>query len=202
MAGTDLAKRALDAITAAEVQPLVASFAVRRRLIGAERAYLELSERAARWPGIHGERRRMALHRAMGADIGPRAILKLGCVLKRPPVSIGALTVVGYYAQLQHVSIGAHCLIGDFVILVDGRRQHNIDRLDVPLYRAGGSVRQGRVGDGCMVGVSSVIMADLGDHVVVGAGTIVTEPVDDYQIVVGNPARVVGDRRELAARAG
>ena len=200
MAGPDLAKRALDRLADLEVRPLAASYEVRRRLVGPERAYQELSERAARWPGIHGERRRLALHRALGTEIGDRAILRLGCVLKRPPLSIGALTVIGYYAQIQHASIGAHCLIGDFVVIVDGNRQHNIDRLDVPLYQAGGPIEVGRIGDGCLVGVTSVVLAPLGDHVVVGAGSVVTEPVDDYQIVVGNPARVVGDRREQAER--
>ena len=36
----------------------------------------------------------------------------------------------------------------------------------------------------------------VGDHCIVGAASVVTKPVPDYKIVVGNPARVVGDRRD------
>ena len=104
--------------------------------------------------------------------------------------------MLGHYANIQHASIGSDCLIGDHVLVVDGRRQHNIDRLDVPINAQGGVVQQVRIGDDCMIGGRSVIMADVGDHCVVGAGSVVTEPVAPYKIVVGNPARVVGDRRE------
>jgi acetyltransferase-like isoleucine patch superfamily enzyme len=41
-------------------------------------------------------------------------------------------------------------------------------------------------------------LADVGDHCVVAAGAVVTRPVADYQIVAGNPARPVGDRRDKA----
>jgi virginiamycin A acetyltransferase len=175
------------------------SFAVRRRIIGDERAYLELSERAARWPGIRGERMRRALHRALGTPIADAVLLKFGCILERPPLSIGRMTVIGHYAKMQHVSIGADCLIGDHVLVFDGRSQHNIDRLDVPINSQGGTWAQVRIGDDCLIGGRSVILADVGDHSVVGAGSVVIEPVAPYSIVAGNPARVVGDRRKLEA---
>jgi acetyltransferase-like isoleucine patch superfamily enzyme len=173
-----------------------ASFRLWRLLIGEERAYLEQSERAARWYGLRGERMRVGLHRALGTPIGDAAVLRFGCILERPPLSIGSMTMLGHYANVQHASIGNDCLIGDHVLVVDGRRQHNIDRLDVPINAQGGVVKQVRIGDDCMIGGHSVILADVGDHCVVGAGSVVTEPVAPYKIVAGSPARVIGDRRE------
>ena len=35
----------------------------------------------------------------------------------------------------------------------------------------------------------------IGDHAVIGMGCIVTKDVPDYAIVAGNPAKVIGDRR-------
>jgi acetyltransferase-like isoleucine patch superfamily enzyme len=165
-------------------------------VLGEERAYLELSERAARWPGIRGERMRSALHRALGTPIGDAVVLRFGCILERPPLRVGSMTVIGHYANIQHASIGSDCLIGDHVLVFDGRSQHNIDRLDVPINAQGGTITQVRVGDDCLIGGSSVILADVEDHAVVGAGSIVTRPVAAYTIVAGNPARVIGDRRE------
>ena len=35
----------------------------------------------------------------------------------------------------------------------------------------------------------------IGAHVVIGMGSVVTKDISDYQIVAGNPAQVIGDRR-------
>lgn len=193
------AKRVFDATTALAVAPLTASYRLRNRMIGSERAYLELSERAARWPGIRGERMRAALHRRLGTPIGEAAVLRFGCVLERPPLSIGPMTMLGHYTHVQHAAIGADCLVSDGVIVVDGRRQHSIDRVDVPINAQGGSIEQIRIGDDCLIGAHATILADIGDHCVVGAGSVVLEPVADYTIVAGNPARVIGDRRARVA---
>lgn len=193
------AKRAFDAVTALQVLPLVKTYRLRSRLVGEERAYLELSERASRWTGIRGERARSALHRLLGTPIGDAAVLRHGVILERPPLSIGAMTMVGHFSNLQHVSVGADCLIGDHVLIVDGRQQHGIDRIDVPINQQHGLVEQLRIGDDVLIGGGSTILADVGDHCVVGGGSVVIDPVPAYKIVAGNPARVIGDRRERGA---
>ncbi|MEA2191317.1 MAG: hypothetical protein QOI73_1438 [Solirubrobacteraceae bacterium] len=193
-------KRAFNSATALLVAPLRFSYELRRRLVGTERAYLELSERASRWPGVRGERMRNALHRRLGTPIGEAVILRFGCVLGRPPLSVGRMTVIGHYGLVHHASIGADCVIGDLVLISDGRRQHNLDRLDVPINAQGIQTTRVHIGDDCWIGGQATILADVGNHCVVGAGSVVIEPVDDYLIVAGNPARVIGDRRERAAR--
>ena len=194
-------KHLFDALTAVAVAPRTVTFALRCRMVGHERAYLELSERAACWTGIRGERMRVALHRRIGTQIGEHAVLRHGCILERPPLSIGPMTMLGHYAHVQHASIGADCLVSDHVLVMDGRRQHHFDRLDIPVNEQGGIVRQVRVGDDCFIGAGAKVLADVGDHCVVGAGAVVLEPVADYKIVAGNPARVIGDRRRPRAAA-
>jgi virginiamycin A acetyltransferase len=194
-------KDVLDALADLLVAPLTLTFALRCRAFGRERAFLELSERAARWPGIRGERMRVALHRRIGTEIGEHAVLRFGCVLERPPISIGRMTMLGHYAHVQHASIGADCLVGDHVLVVDGRRQHRFDRLDVPVNAQGGILEPVHIGDDCIIGGGSKILADVGDHCIVGAGAVVVDPVPDYKIVAGNPARVIGDRRRPRAAA-
>ena len=52
------------------------------------------------------------------------------------------------------------------------------------------------VGPDCWIGNNSVVLSGvkLGVGCVVGAGSVVTEDVHDYEIVVGNPARVLRKR--------
>lgn len=51
-----------------------------------------------------------------------------------------------------------------------------------------------RVQRGAAIGAGSVILPskNIGQFALVGAGSVVTKDVGDYEIVVGNPARVVG----------
>ena len=191
-----VAKRGFNAFVAMQVMPLVTTYRLRCRLVGEERAYLELSERGARWTGIRGERARLALHRMLGTPIGEAVILRHGVILERPPLSVGRMTVVMHFSNVQHASIGADCLIGDHVLIVDGRRQHSIDRLDVPINQQHGTVTQTQIGDDVLIGAGSTVLADVGNHGVVGAGSVVIAPVPAYKIAAGNPARIIGDRRE------
>ena len=50
-------------------------------------------------------------------------------------------------------------------------------------------------------GVGIVDGVTVGDHAVVGMGSVVTRDVPPWAIVVGNPARRVGDRRDKAGEA-
>ncbi len=195
------AKRLLDGLARLLVEPHARTHALRRRLLGPERAYLELSERAALWPGVRGERMRAALHRRLGTPVGEHAVLRFGCVLERPPLSIGRMTMLGHHTHVQHAAIGANCLVSDHVLVMDGRRQHHFGRLDVPVNEQGGTVAQVRIGDDCYIGGGATILADVGDHCVVGAGSVVLDPVPAYTIVAGNPARPIGDRRRPRAVA-
>ena len=54
------------------------------------------------------------------------------------------------------------------------------------------------VGHGAWIGTNAVTTAgvNIGHHSVVGAGSVVTKHVEPHSIVVGNPARVVGDTRD------
>ena len=51
---------------------------------------------------------------------------------------------------------------------------------------------------GASIGSNATVLpgVTIGKKVIVGAGAVVTEDVPDYAIVVGVPARIVGDIRE------
>jgi acetyltransferase-like isoleucine patch superfamily enzyme len=58
------------------------------------------------------------------------------------------------------------------------------------------------IGHGAFIGVNAIVLPDvtIGNMAIVGAGAVVTKSIPDYAIAVGNPAKVVGDVRDLAAR--
>jgi acetyltransferase-like isoleucine patch superfamily enzyme len=88
------------------------------------------------------------------------------------------------------VRIATHC------VLVPAN--HGFDRLDVPIARQPVQALGITIEDDVWIGANSVVLdgVTIGRGAIIGAGTVVTKDVRPYAICVGNPARVIGDRRE------
>jgi acetyltransferase-like isoleucine patch superfamily enzyme len=58
------------------------------------------------------------------------------------------------------------------------------------------------VGDFSQIAVSSILLpgVKIGKHALIGASTVVSKDVEDYQLVVGNPGKVLKDVREIKDR--
>jgi acetyltransferase-like isoleucine patch superfamily enzyme len=50
------------------------------------------------------------------------------------------------------------------------------------------------IGEDTWVGNCAIIMANIGKKCIIGAGSVVTKDIEDYSIVVGNPAKVIRKR--------
>lgn len=69
---------------------------------------------------------------------------------------------------------------------------------DEPVFRQPHTSKGIAVGDDVWIG-SNVTVLDgvrIGSHAVIGAGAVVTKDIPDWRVAVGNPARVVRDRRD------
>ena len=88
------------------------------------------------------------------------------------------------------VSIGADCLIGTHVSIIDNDFHGLVDRHETP------SPRPVVIGDNVWIGNRAIILpgVTIGEGAVVGAGSVVTRDVPARTVVAGNPARMV---REL-----
>lgn len=99
--------------------------------------------------------------------------------------------------MIGDVEIQDDVLVGSHVSIINGNKQHRIERLDLPVREQGGEYPRVIVGKDSWIGDRSIVMFNIGQHCVVGAGSVVTRPVEDFQIVVGNPGKTIGRRDEL-----
>lgn len=55
-----------------------------------------------------------------------------------------------------------------------------------------------RIGQDVWIGANTSIVdgVDIHDHAIIGMGSVVTQNIPEYAIAVGNPARVIADRRD------
>jgi UDP-2-acetamido-3-amino-2,3-dideoxy-glucuronate N-acetyltransferase len=130
--------------------------------------------------------------------------------------SIGAESRIGVFVEIQkNASIGERCKISSHTFICEGVRVedevfigHGVmftnDRYPQAVNEDGTlqteadwTVVGTRVKRRAAIGSNATIMAGvtIGESALIGAGAVVTSDVADYAIVVGVPARVIGDVR-------
>lgn len=169
--------------------------------VGRERAFAGFSQLFALLPGKTGVYLRRAFFRLTANRCAGSAEISFGTVCTHPGVSFDDNTYVGVYCVLGDVRVGRDTLIASQVSVMNGINQHGIDDLTRPIREQPGVFPKVTIGEDCWIGERAVIAANVGSHCVVGAGAVVMEPLPDYAIAVGVPARIVKyrDGREAAS---
>lgn len=163
---------------------------------GRERALRFWSEALALLPGTCGVYLRRAFYRYVLAECGRGVWIGFGSLLVSPKTRIGQNVYIGPYCSLGEVTLEDDVLISTGVSVINGPRQHGLDRLDVPIRQQPGVWQHVQIGRDSWIGERAVVMADVGAYCVIGAGAVVTRPIPDCAVAVGVPARVIRFRNE------
>ncbi len=139
------------------------------------------------------------LYRLFGIKIGKRSVVHMGANFFFPKnISIGQGTILGtgiFIDGRAKVKIGNHTDIASEVMIYNS--QHNIH---AEHFAADEGVDSAPViiKDYVFIGPRAIILpgVTIGKGAVVGAGAVVTKDVDDFAIVGGIPAKVIGERTQ------
>jgi acetyltransferase-like isoleucine patch superfamily enzyme len=156
------------------------------------RAYAVLYQGVTLGAGVH------VGHAALvreGNVVGERASIGSSSHLE-PRNQIGARSRVHSGSFLSSTVVGEDVFIGPGVVFTDDPHP--------PCPRYLDCVRGARVEDGASIGGGVTLLPGVvvGARSLVGAGAVVTRSVQPGDVVVGNPARVVGRRDEMGCFAG
>jgi acetyltransferase-like isoleucine patch superfamily enzyme len=184
------------------VMPALASYAARRRLLGADRALEGSSQALALVPGLIGEYlRRAFLARALDR-CADSATIQFGTLFSQTGARIDEGAYVGPRCHLGLVHVERDVLLAAGVHVPSGGATHGSDDPDRPIRDQRGMRSLVRIGEGTWVGSAAVVMADVGKHCIIGAGAVVTRPIPDYSVAAGVPARVIRSRRQEIGTSG
>jgi len=136
-----------------------------------------------------------------GVFIGRNTILSC----KNGDIVLGDHVNIGFNCEIfsaNRVEIGASTLLAAYAYLIGG--DHDFSQSDVPVLEQGRSARGISVGTDAWLGAGVKVLdgSRVGAHAIVGTGAVVNQDIPDYAIAVGVPARVVRDRRTVAAGGG
>jgi UDP-2-acetamido-3-amino-2,3-dideoxy-glucuronate N-acetyltransferase len=133
--------------------------------------------------------------------------------------SIGDSSKIGAFVEIQkNAVVGARCKVSSHTFICEGVTiedevfvGHGVMFINdrYPRSTAGGQlqtevdwkVTPTLVKQGASIGSGAIIMCGvtIGQNAMIGSGAVVTRDVPDHAIVVGVPAKVVGDVREREA---
>lgn len=112
-------------------------------------------------------------------------------------IVIGENSLINQYSCLYgNIIIGQNVMIAPHVMLAGGF--HKSDRIDVPmLFQGDGTKGKIKIGDDVWIGANAVVLdgVEIGNGCIIGAGSVVTKNVKDYDVVAGNPAKIIYNRR-------
>ena len=161
-----------------------------------------VSESLSVLPFSLGWKLRRAVYARILPHIGQTAVLHFGVSLEDARTTIGENVWISVRCYLDYAEIGDSVLIGPHAVLLAGGRQHNFDRLDVPIKDQGNPPKAPlHIGHGAWIGANATVLADVGHDAIVGAGSVVTRAVPPHAIVAGNPARILRMRGAPASVA-
>jgi acetyltransferase-like isoleucine patch superfamily enzyme len=94
----------------------------------------------------------------------------------------------------EQIEVGANCMIGPHCYITDG--DHGMIS-GVPVGKQPMNVQPVSIEERVWLGAGVIVLkgVTIGRYAVVGAGAVVTRDVPPHAVVVGTPARPVGDRQ-------
>ena len=112
-------------------------------------------------------------------------------------ISIGDNSGIGKKCSVApYTSIGNNVMMGPEVIMYS--RNHNISRTDIPMCEQGFKEFEPiTIEDDVWIGRRVIILpgVNIGEGSVIGAAAVVAKDVPPYSIVVGNPGKVIKNRK-------
>ncbi len=130
--------------------------------------------------------------------IGNGCFVAADCVL-HGPLTIANEVAINHHCTLDGGRAGIH--IADQARLAAYTHIYAFNhgmKMDAPIYEQAVSSKGIYIGKDVWLGADVGVLdgVTIGDYAVVGMNSIVSRDVAEYAIVAGNPARVIGDRRD------
>lgn len=122
-------------------------------------------------------------------------IVMFGSHITKMETEIERNVIIAGHTTVGLAKLEERAAISNHVSILSGGRQHDFTDPDDDMFTKEESFERVIIGRNTFIGDHSTIMADIGDRALIGAGSVVVKEIPAYAVAVGNPARVIKDRR-------
>ena len=176
--------------------PLYMMYVCIKLITRSEKTFHGFSQFVSLFPGTPGEYIRKCFYHLAMQKCSLNCCISFGVIITDSHSEIHDGVYIGTYCTLGKVVIGRDTLLGSNVDIINGAKQHHIERLDIPIREQGGEFPTVYIGEDCWIGNGSLIMENVHNKCVIGARSVVTKEVEAYSIALGHPAKVIRKRHE------
>ena len=148
-------------------------------------------------PNIGQRKLRNLMARSFAPGIDRTANVEKGAVFS-PKINAGLQSNIGINAYIQgKVTIGKYVMMGPECNI--WTINHETSRVDIPMCDQGDTTeKEVVIDDDVWIGSRATILpgVHIGKGSIIGAGAVVGKDIPEYSVAVGNPVKVIKDRRE------
>jgi virginiamycin A acetyltransferase len=180
------------------VVPVWVLYLLESTILGRKKSFPGYSQFFSLIPGLVGNYLREAFYRLSLVHLGSQSCICFGVILSDPGARIGSGVYIGPHCNLGLCTIEDDVLLGSGIHIMSGMSQHGFADLFVPIREQKGELLNVRIGRDTWIGNNTVVGNHVGEKCVIGAAALVIREVPPFSIAVGNPAKVIRDRRNPA----
>jgi virginiamycin A acetyltransferase len=184
-------KRIVQAVSLIIVSPLVLFYRALNITRQDDSLFVAIGQLLALIPGKTGSYLRVGFYSCTANRVSSDTHIDFGSYLSHQDVVLEDGVYIGAYCIIGKCHVGRGTLVGSFVNILSGRRQHSFRDSGDSRRIGAGEFAHVVVGSECWIGNNSVLMADVGERSVIGAASVVVKEVPAQSVAVGNPCRVV-----------
>jgi len=192
----ELLKKIVQIIALIIVLPLYALLVIGDFFVKNDQTFQGCSQFLSLFPGVPGNYLRQQFYRLTLAACPDDCCIEFGTRFCQRATELGRRVYIGANCSIGLCRMEDDVMLGSNVDIISGKKQHNFDRLDIPMREQGGELEKIVIGEDSWLGNSSVVMANVGMKSIIAAGSVVIKAVEPYSIVGGNPAKVLKSRLE------
>jgi len=194
MTSRRIIKRAIKTVFIILAAPLYLAFLVLAKISQEDSAFQGFSQALSLIPGKPGTYIRAAFYRLACPGTSDDISVGFLTLLSHRDTTIKQGVYIGPQCNIGKCTIGENTLLGSGVHILSGGKQHSFEDTAQPIQEQGGHFEKITIGNDCWLGNLAIVLAAVGNQAVIATGTVVTRPIEDGEVVVGNPARQIRNR--------